>query len=185
MSSVLKKMILLLISASFVLVPAINAKNSKLSKTDRKKIANIIRQNSLKADWPISINWRLKIKKNKQERTRLASIYEAMWKSPEMRYRWYPMIQWGLLKMNLGSRYKVFRQWSINLKRNPNGPLAEKVAGFLIEIYNEKKEWRYLEQISIICIQNKIKPRTLSNKKLDPRKSLIKANSYLKKKTFT
>lgn len=127
------------------------------SKEHKKYIENAIASQSLLAKWPMNPPWNFPAKQNINERKKLASLYETLLKVNN-KLSWSDTAQLGILNLHLNNEKQAFELWIQTLKKSAKGNDAALAAGFMLETFTKRKSWQPLEEISRICIIQKINP---------------------------
>lgn len=116
-----------------------------------------IKEQEILAKWPSSPSWNSAKPGPRNERITLVRIYkQKLLVNP---HNWTDVAQAGLLDIHLGRSNTAFNLWKKQLIESKQlHPIANQIAGIMIDHYNKKKDWQNLEVISRTSISNGIRP---------------------------
>ncbi|MBF0440482.1 MAG: hypothetical protein HQK54_01120 [Oligoflexales bacterium] len=128
------------------------------ANSKNKHISNAVKIQSIIAKWPFNPPWKNLAPEKEEERRALIDLYQKLLSNDEK--NWSAIAQTGLLMINLNQKEKAFRFWTgkISGGEGSDSIISQKIAGIMLNEYNQEKKWSKSVALLEICFSKKITP---------------------------
>lgn len=134
-------------------------------KNHHNYLVAAIKSQSIIASWPLSAPMLNSPKDKTTSRKKLLGYYLAYQKLTA-KLDWNVLGQIGLLQINQDQRKLAYQGWRMGLQKDGKPRQARQAAAMMLISYDNAKMWQDLEEVTDICLDNKIAPSGLNVKHL-------------------